>query len=243
MKKQLTIKTYRSGEISEKEDWVAEEKAVRLVIDEMVTLSVSMSPSDIRAFAHGYVVTSGLVENLEEIKKISVRGYTVEVHLKTPITEQQGVELSLPSGCGGGNLVDVSREKKKFREKYYPDFEILPSLYRGFQEYSDIFDETGGVHSAAASNGKEVIFFSEDIGRHNAVDKVVGKALLAGVDLGSYFLMTSGRISSEIVKKAFYAGFRCIVSRSAPTCAAIVRARRANLGLIAFLRGKRFNIY
>jgi FdhD protein len=240
MKKETTVKRYRSGRIIEETDYVAAEENVQLIINGTTALTVSLSPVDLEAFAYGFLLTSGLIATKEEIEAVDVKGKVIGIRIKR---ELENVNFFLPSGCGGGSLPDIELAKPAFAETVIPGFETLPVLFKQFNRYSVIFEETGGVHSAAICRGESICFFSEDIGRHNAVDKVIGKGMIEGIDFSTHFLLTSGRISGEIVKKALYAGLRSIVSRSAPTCAAIVRARRANIGIIGFLRGTRFNIY
>ena len=240
MKKEIIIKRYKSGQITEEKDFVASEKNIELLINNKAKLNVSMSPGDLNAFAYGFLLTSGLIKAKGDVRELTILGDRIEVEL--PILPKE-FKFFLPSGCGGGSLLDVEIPKRSFKEILFPDLENLPVLFKQFNCDSAVFAETGGVHSAAISDGNAIRFFSEDIGRHNAVDKVIGKALLQDVDFNSLFLLTSGRISAEIVKKVFYAGLRSIVSRSAPTCAAIVRARRSKIGIIGFLRGSRFNIY
>lgn len=242
MKKEITIKRYRSGTVTEVTDHVASEKNIELVIGGVQALTVSMSPGDLEAFAYGFMLTSGLITGRSDVEGLTVKGTSIEIKLKPGIHPPE-FNVLLPAGCGGGGLLDVELPRVAFREILEPDYDRLPELYKAFNSHSSIFEETGGVHSAALTDGESVMFFSEDIGRHNAVDKVIGKALLKDIDLEKHYLLTSGRISGEIVKKAFYAGLRAIISRSAPTCAAIVRARRANIGIIGFLRGSRFNVY
>lgn len=242
MKKEITIKRYKSGTVTEITDHVASEKNIDLIIDGRQALTVSMSPGDLEPFAYGFMLTSGLITGKSDVENLSIEGSTIKIKLKPGVLPQE-FNLLLPSGCGGGGLLDVELPRVPFKKLLNPDFDRLPELYKAFNSHSSIFEETGGVHSAALTDGESVMFFSEDIGRHNAVDKVIGKALLKGIDLEKHFLLTSGRISGEIVKKTFYAGLRAIISRSAPTCAAIVRARRANIGIIGFLRGSRFNVY
>jgi FdhD protein len=118
----------------------------------------------------------------------------------------------------------------------------MPELVRGHQ---DLFDATGGVHAAAAFDATgAVLHVREDVGRHNAVDKVVGRLLLDGAlpatGLGLY---VSGRASFELVQKAWAAGFGALVAVSAPTALAVATARRANLLLAGFVRGSRMNVY
>jgi len=240
MKKDVTIKQYNNGLLKEVADVVVEEREVRFIIDNREEITVSMSPDDFRAFAYGFLLTAGLIEKPGDIQAVEIGHHHIAVQLNVPGGD---FRLKLNSGCGSSGTFEVERDKKIMESVLLPDFETLPLLYKEFIHYSDIFEETGGIHSAAITDGLKLLFFSEDIGRHNAVDKVIGKALLADTDLNRCFLLTSGRISGEIVKKVLYARLRAIVSRSAPTCTALIQARRAKIGLIGFLRGKRFNIY
>jgi len=112
-----------------------------------------------------------------------------------------------------------------------------------FQKMSLAFRETGGVHSAALSDGEHILVFKEDIGRHNALDKASGAALLKGINPKCLIVLISGRISSEIIGKAKRLGAPFVISRSAPTDQAIKIARATNITLIGFARGNRMNIY
>jgi FdhD protein len=105
------------------------------------------------------------------------------------------------------------------------------------------FRKTGGVHSAALGNQRELVVRYEDIGRHNAVDKVMGYAFLHQIPLQDKCLILSGRISTEIVLKVALNGIAVIVSRSAPTLQAVKMAERLGLTIIGFARGNRFNVY
>ena len=240
MKKELTVKKFSMGEMKQKKDMVAAEEEILMVINETESLIISMSPGDMKPFAYGFLLTSGLVGSTDEIEELTVRGHRIDVRLSHA---PEDLTVVLRSGCGSGTGVEAEIETNPFDDVVLPELDGLPLLYKEFIKYSEVHDETGGVHSAAITDGSSIRFFSEDVGRHNAVDKVIGKAMLRNFDLADHFLLSSGRISGEIVKKAVSARLRTIVSRSAPTCAAIVRARRANLGVIGFLRGKRYNVY
>ena len=111
------------------------------------------------------------------------------------------------------------------------------------QDKALLFKSTGGVHSAAIAERDQILFYSEDIGRHNAVDKIVGECILKDISLEDKILLTSGRISSEIVIKGAKLGLPLIVSRSAPTSLAVELARETGITLVGFARGKRLNIY
>jgi len=112
-----------------------------------------------------------------------------------------------------------------------------------FQIDSKLFKQTGGVHSAGIIQGNKLIFSADDIGRHNAVDKVVGMAVRNNVNLQDSYLICSGRISSEIVKKCIRLEIPLIVSQSAATSEAIRLGWKYKTFIIGFTRGKRFNLY
>ncbi|MCK5427578.1 MAG: formate dehydrogenase accessory sulfurtransferase FdhD, partial [Thermodesulfovibrionia bacterium] len=112
-----------------------------------------------------------------------------------------------------------------------------------FQKKSELFRSTGGVHSAALCDAHEMLVFAEDIGRHNAVDKVIGYAFLENIPMQNKILLLSGRLSSEIINKAVRAKVPLLISRAAPTDIAVETAKKYNLTLIGFLRGQKLNVY
>ena len=119
----------------------------------------------------------------------------------------------------------------------------LKRLLNNFRTISKLYLETGGVHSAALANVNDLVFFSEDVGRHNAVDKLIGKAFLQSVPVENHLLLTSGRVTSEIMNKAGRNRFPLLVSRAAPSCMAIAYAEDMGITLVGFARGDRMNIY
>ena len=119
----------------------------------------------------------------------------------------------------------------------------IRSLYRDFQKRSEGYRATGGVHSAALADAHRTIVFAEDIGRHNAVDKVIGYALLEDISFSGKVMLASGRLSSEIVSKCARCSIPVIISRAAPTSLSVHIAEASGLTLIGFARGDRMNIY
>ena len=111
------------------------------------------------------------------------------------------------------------------------------------QKKALLFKTTGGVHSAALADSEKLLYFHEDIGRHNAVDKIIGECLLNSTTTDDKGLFTSGRLSSEILLKAAKLKIQLIVSRAAPTSLSIELAETLNITLIGFVRGRRMNIY
>jgi FdhD protein len=121
--------------------------------------------------------------------------------------------------------------------------EEIQALLKKFRSISELFMQTGGVHSAALADQKRIHLFAEDIGRHNAVDKIIGKAFLAGIPVADKILLSSGRISGEIMTKVIRNRIPIMISRTAPTCMSITYAEDHGITLIGFARGNRMNIY
>lgn len=153
---------------------------------------------------------------------------------------------TMTTGCGKGttfyNVVD-SFNSKQIYSTMRVQGEDLIRIINKFNKSSDIFLSTGGVHSASLSDGKGILLFHEDVGRHNAIDKVIGEAFVKDICLLDKLIITSGRISSEMLIKASKREIPMIVSRSAPTDLAINLGKQLGITIVGFARGKRMNIY
>ncbi len=148
--------------------------------------------------------------------------------------------------CAGG-VVFPERTKSRnigaIRDPLTISAEKLRKLYRKFQTASGLYKITGCIHSAALSDSENILCMAEDIGRHNAVDKVIGYCLLEDIGFKGKIMLTSGRLTSEIVSKCSRWGIPMIVSKTAGTDLSIAIAERKGLTAIGFLRGRRFNVY
>src|SRR3989339_261982 len=207
------------------------------------------SPSDLKELAVGYLFVEGFIESQSDITDIVVneRSFFAGVGTKNKITpEQLQKNRVITSGCGR-NISFYNAEDFKNVLPVDSDFKAEAKTILGltaeFQKKSETFRETGGVHSAALCEGDRIISFAEDIGRHNAVDKIVGGLILKKIDPKNKFLLLSGRISSEMLLKAARIGIPIIVSRSAPTDMAVRLAKRLKITLVGFARGSKMNIY
>lgn len=234
----LHIRQFKDGEVREVQDAVVLERVVRVVINGSETLRHSMSPELYREFATGFMLTSGMADSRDDIFAVVVENDDIHVSLKNfrPVD-------AMIKGASGGFMAREAMRNPGFPTPPALDLTALIPLFDTFSRKSIVFKQTGGTHSAALSDARKLLYFAEDIGRHNAVDKAVGLGVLGGADLSRMVLLTSGRISSEIVQKALHARIPAIISHSAPTSLAIRRAAECGMTLIGFLRGNRFNIY
>jgi FdhD protein len=150
------------------------------------------------------------------------------------------------SGCGKGvifhNPFDLIH-RVEIDSGFVVEGRRIAEIMKTFLVGSPEYRETGGVHSAALSDREKILIFKEDIGRHNALDKVVGEALSRGIGFSDKIMLTSGRISSEIMSKILRCRVPLLVARGAPTNQAVKLAREINLTLIGFARGSRMSIF
>lgn len=244
----IQITRFTRGESSTIEDEVVRERALTIILNGEELVTLLCSPGEFDYLAAGYLASEDIISSTTDIKNLLVNESTAVVRIDTVSAVQTGQPFKrvISSGCGRGaalySAADVSSLKPVTSK-----LSVLPAqvyeLIRDFQHNSELFKETGGVHSAAIAGPNSIEFFTEDIGRHNAVDRLFGRALLEKLDFSNKMLLTSGRISSEIVSKVARRNIGLLVSRSAPTSSALELSERLNITLIGFVRGERMNVY
>ncbi|MCQ9207017.1 MAG: formate dehydrogenase accessory sulfurtransferase FdhD [Omnitrophica bacterium] len=230
------------------EDVVAEEVPFTIIVkgEELVTLLCS--PSELADLTKGFLFTSGLIKKSGDIKKIVLdkERWVANVEISGWKKENLTFKRLYTSGCGKGTIF-YNANDIAYRRKITSDFRIeaarINALMLDFRKKSRIFLETGGVHSAGVADGKSILVFREDIGRHNAVDKVIGRMLSDNVSFKDKVLLSSGRISSEVLLKARKCAFPVVISKSAPTSQAVRLSKEMGITLVCFARGNRMNVY
>jgi len=231
------------------EDVLAREFPLTIILNNQELVTLLCSPKDINYLAVGFLFSEGLLGNKDEIKKITVDNERGVVRLETVEDKEFASELLfkrfITSGCGRGasfySAADVQALIKVESQIGISALGVL-ALVKEFQHCSQIYRATGGVHSAALCDRKSMLVFSEDIGRHNAIDKIFGKCLLEDIPTDEHMIITSGRISSEILHKVAKRGIPIIISISAPTNLGVRIADNLGITLISSVRGKRMNV-
>jgi len=239
----------RTDSIKSVKDEVVVESRIELYINDEHYAVFSVSPSAIKELVVGHLLAEGIIDRLVEIESLEIAKERVKVYLnkKIKLGLSKKPRLILTECGGTGNipprlLVKVMGVKDSSAVRF--NSQIVFRAVETLNTMACMFRRTGGTHASALlnANGK-VLAFSEDIGRHNAIDKVIGEAALVGVDFKKTLLASTGRLTSDMVVKAAQAGVPIIVSISAPTDKGIKIAEMTGLTLIGFARGKRFNIY
>lgn len=231
-------------------DSVASELPVRLIVNNEQLVTLLCTPSELDELAVGFLLSEGILAKKESIRKLEILEKETAIRIElddVPVDLHNMFEKrTISSGCGKGITFSNHRSAKDRRievKERIVSVENIRRLLHAFRTISTLYLETGGVHSAGLSDGEEILFFSEDIGRHNAVDKLIGKAFLQSVPVENKILITSGRVTSEIIAKAGKNRFPILISRAAPSCMAISYAEDMGITLIGFARGDRMNIY
>src|SRR5271168_877210 len=254
------VSEWDDGNFRRKDDYLAAEEPLLFRIG-VEPLSVTMrTPGHDRELAAGFLFTEGLIKSRDQIVTLEIaelhdgsnRGNVIEAKLSpeaAPDFAKMKRHFFAASSCGICGKASIDSIRSRLLAAPNPDFrfdaELLITLPDALRESQGVFQRTGGLHAAALFDPKgKLLVLREDIGRHNAVDKVIGWALLEGrVPLSDSVLLVSGRGGFEIVQKAIVAGVPVVASVSAPSSLAVQLARELHLTLIGFLRGRRFVIY
>lgn len=233
-----------SGDIfEENEDLIAIERRLRVSVNGKEVLSLYCTPLMIRELVVGMFMTEELIKGGWCADHMSIV-YGDDVEVDIPAEGEVSTEDAvITSGCIGG----ITFPKRLSLQKIADDFSIsagkLKELFKKFQKASDLYQMTGCVHSAGLSDGESILCLAEDIGRHNAVDKIIGYALLEEIPFKGKIMLASGRLSSEIVSKCAKWGIPVVASRTSPTSLAVEIAEQSGVTVVGFVRADRLNVY
>ncbi|WP_170074357.1 formate dehydrogenase accessory sulfurtransferase FdhD [Paraclostridium dentum] len=248
--KKYIIKKYQNEEVDEVEDLVVCEYPLTIFLNDQEFITLLCSPKSLKNLSIGFLYSEGIIKSASDIDSINIdekMGYAyIKIGNVSKFAKQLYGKRVITTGCGKGsifyNALD-SLKCKQFKNNLDIDYKKLLDIMKLFNKKSELFLETGGVHSVGLIDGDDILYFEEDIGRHNALDKIIGSCLIDNVNIEDKAIITSGRITSEIVLKCAKLGIGCIISRSAPTNLAIDTGKKLNIEIIGFARGNKLNVY
>jgi len=220
---------------------VIEEVPFALFINGRHAMTAMLSPVALEDFVTGYLFTEQIVKDVDEIESIRIEKNRLSVITKN-LFKVLGPKKTILSGCGGSASYIDAEKLPKIRSDFTINTGAIGSLLKSVLN-SELHRTTGGIHIVALADKEKIIAVSEDIGRHNALDRIIGSGIRSGVDLSKTFVIVSGRISSEMVRKCLIADIPVIVSRGATTTLAVEIAEKAGLTVVGFVRAGRMNVY
>jgi FdhD protein len=235
---------------SDTEDMIAREFPLTIILNNQELVTLLCSPANLKCLAVGFLLSEGLITGKEEIKKVMFDDQRGVVRVETEADKGFAPDLLFKrfiasSGGRGASFYGAVHATSATRVESQTEIstQVIFALMKEFQHRSEVYRVTGGVHSAALCDTKSILVFGQDIGRHNAIDKILGECILENIKTEGQIMMTSGRVSSEILLKAAKRKIPIIISKSAPTNLAVRLATDLGMTLIGFVRGRRMNIY
>ncbi len=241
---------YDKGVLSERTVVIAEEVPYTLFVNENEILSVSTLPSNLKELFVGFLVSEGVLTSPEELtgSLIDHENKLVAMDLAVPEERVERLERKgmLTSGCAGGMTFAVDMSVQPRERKAHPLRVSAPSIVGRMYDldtHPGLYRTTRGVHGAAVATPWETLTILEDIGRHNAVDKIVGYCFLNKIESGDKLLLTTGRVTSEVLIKASRGGFSIVISRSSASAMALRLAEQCSIDVATYVRAGRFNYF
>lgn len=235
------------------DDWLAEEVPVELRYDGASFAVMMVTPTDLDDFAIGFSLSEGIVARAGDIRGVTVRdlleGQVIDVDTRSPVAVAAGTERLLPgrSGCGlcgRRHLEDVLRPLPPVADGPQIDGGALDRALAALAQRQPLNAGTGAMHAAAwATSAGDIRCVREDVGRHNALDKLLGALSREGSDPHDGFVLVTSRASYEMVTKCVGLGVSVLAAISAPTALAVELARASNLTLVGFVRPGRHVVY
>lgn len=250
LSKSVNIVRLTSEKREKLKDEIVREIPLTILVNDKKLATLQCSPDKLKYLAIGFLLSEGFIRRETKIKHIGLnkKGWYIRIDLEKdfPSDKNSPFKRVIRSGCSGAAAFyrDIDAQEcapLKSQVKY--SHEGIFGLMEELEERSLTFKSTGGVHSCALCNQEGIEIFAEDIGRHNAVNKVFGECFMRGIPVRDKAILTSGRVNSEILIRIAKQQVPIIASGSAPTDLAIDLAEKLNLTLIGFVRRHRMNIY
>ncbi len=244
--KNIQFIQYSAGKVEPASSPVIVEKPVSLTVNGEVWLTWMCTPVDLEAMAAGFLFNEGIINTKEEIATVRAcpSGDNVDVWLNHAAERPEHWRRT--SGCTGG-VTSVEGEGRKASDHPHNGLVLstdqVTGLVAALFEAQELYRKSGGVHTSALSDGRSIRLAAEDIGRHNTLDKLAGHLLLEQPHIEPRVLLTTGRISSEMLQKAARMGAAIVISRTSPSTLSIEMAERWGITLIGYARRTRFILY
>jgi FdhD protein len=238
---------YLNGRWAEEPTNIVTEQPVTLTVNNELWLTFMCTPVDLEALAVGFLFNENIIHTKDDIANVRVcpAGNNVDVWLNYPTSKPD--KWTRTSGCSGGetSIVGSSFTPRLTMPHNGVIFQpkMVENLMNQLLKSQDLYKKSGGMHTSALCDRDRIILTVEDIGRHNTLDKLAGKVILEHIKLGVPIILTTGRISTEMIQKAGRIGASFVISRTSPTSLSIRMAETIGITLIGYARHERFIIY
>lgn len=236
--------TFTNGNWKKSKHVPPEESSVILTVNGESWLSFGCSPFMLEELAIGFLFNEHIIESVSEIEIVRVceNNKNIDVWLDHETKKPEKWENT--SGCAGGKTSNIEKKENKLTSEMIVEPQLILNLFQLLIEKQEIYRETRGIHCSLLSDGNNNHLIAEDIGRHNTIDKLAGLLLLDKKhEWVQKIILTTGRVSSEMIQKSARLGVPIVVSRTSPTKTSVEFANDHNITLIGYTRRNEFTIY
>ncbi len=226
---------------------VIREAACTLYVNGEKWVTLLCTPCDLDALALGFLRTEGLIAALDDVADVAIREageVGVEIRLRREVTSLP-LRPRLTSGCAGGvTFYDLAAARHRLNTGLrLTPAQVYDQMGQMLGRAAEPYRTMGGFHTSALSDGRDLLLIAHDVGRHNTFDKIAGLGLMRNIPTGGRILLTTGRISTEMLSKAASLGVPLVASRNSPTNLAVRLARAWGLTLAGYVRGRKMHLY
>ncbi|MDQ7028535.1 MAG: formate dehydrogenase accessory sulfurtransferase FdhD [Ardenticatenia bacterium] len=244
--RRITYVVYQDGGPQAVEGYVIEEGLVRIHVNGFELATFMCTPHHLDELAIGFLRSEGFIGGIEDIRALEVcpNRSCVDVWLHDLSFRPPTVRPIVTSGCGGGvTFDDISQQHAPLSSALRLLPEQVSALMQQLYQAARFYQQARGVHTAALSDGHELLLVAEDVGRHNTIDRLWGQALKRGLATRDRVLIATGRISSEMLNKAAKMEVPIVISRTSPTSFSVQLARAWNMTVVGYVRRNSFRVY
>ncbi|MDR0900303.1 MAG: formate dehydrogenase accessory sulfurtransferase FdhD [Methanobrevibacter sp.] len=233
---------YKDGEYKKQDEEVVYDETSTITINNSIKRNFSTSPDSLKDFAIGYSLGEGIIRSIKDIEEIKVKNNEIKIAIPQKNPDDYNEADSIAVSDGGGGWRAKIKHVNEVESSYSLDSDVIIANMEKLREKAINWQKTGGVHVAVFVN-KDNFIVKEDVSRHVAVDKVIGAAAIKGLDFSNSYIQYSGRMPADMVIKIARVGIPILVSNAAPTFSGYSVGNKANVTLVGFVRGNRFNVY
>ncbi|OGO28863.1 MAG: formate dehydrogenase family accessory protein FdhD [Chloroflexi bacterium RBG_16_54_11] len=239
--------SYHGGRWKKQPTEIISEQAVTLSVNNAPWLTFMCTPVCLEELGIGFLYNEEIIQSMQEVASVRVcpSGDIIDIWLNQAV--QKPDRWMRTSGCSGGETsvdgIKVQSIPAILKNEVSLKAETIGSLITQLINAQELYKQSGGIHTSALSDGETILVIAEDIGRHNTLDKLAGKCLMGQLPSAKPILLTTGRVSSEMMQKSGRIGARVVISRTSPTSLSVKMAEQMGITLIGYARLARFTIY
>jgi FdhD protein len=241
----VEIQRFEAGRWHKLSGGVVGEGAVRLHVNGQDVASLLCTPRELDLLALGFLAGEGIIKSTDDVRllKVCPSGACVDVWLRRADFVAPA-RLTITSGCGGGvTFTDLSGMAAPVLVEAHASVRQIEGLMGALMQAGQLYQEVRGVHTSALARGEALLAVAEDVGRHNTIDKVRGRCLVESIPTAGGILLTTGRISSEMLTKAARMGTPIVASRTSLTSLSVALATAWHITLVGYVRHGSLNVY